>query len=132
MRNVALHVLYFHSGQSWSLKTAVSIAGEAQLGAKLTPKEENGVFASLDSLRNQLPHVDIRPSRRAPSQRRCQRWPNGTPLRRKLITSAERSTLGLTFRRPSPGGRIPTKASDCAKALNRGVKYGDQPLEHRL
>jgi cytochrome c peroxidase len=31
----------FHPGQVWSLKQAVGVMGEVQLGAKLNHKEEN-------------------------------------------------------------------------------------------
>ncbi len=58
LRNVALRAPYFHSGQVWSLKQAVGVMGEVQLGAKLTGKEEDDIVAFLDSLTGQLPRID--------------------------------------------------------------------------
>ncbi len=58
LRNVALRAPYFHSGQVWTLKAAVGVMGEAQLGAKLTEKEEDDIVAFLGSLTGQLPKVD--------------------------------------------------------------------------
>ncbi|MGO4869969.1 MAG: cytochrome-c peroxidase [Roseiarcus sp.] len=57
LRNVALRAPYFHSGQVWDLKQAVGVMGEAQLGAKLTDKEEDDIVAFLDSLTGQMPTV---------------------------------------------------------------------------
>jgi cytochrome c peroxidase len=58
LRNVTLRAPYFHSGQVWSLKQAVGVMGEAQLGAKLTDKEEDDIVAFLGSLTGQLPKID--------------------------------------------------------------------------
>ncbi len=58
LRNVALRAPYFHSGQVWSLEAAVGVMGAAQLGAKLTDKEEDDIVAFLDLLTGQLPKVD--------------------------------------------------------------------------
>ena len=58
LRNVALRAPYFHSGQVWSLKAAVGVMGAAQLGAKLTDKEEDDIVAFLDSLTGQAPKID--------------------------------------------------------------------------
>jgi len=58
LRNVALRAPYFHSGQVWSLKEAVSVMGQAQLGAKLTDKEADDIVAFLNSLTGQLPRVE--------------------------------------------------------------------------
>jgi cytochrome c peroxidase len=58
LRNVALRAPYFHSGQVWSLKQAVGVMGEAQLGTKLTDKEESDIVAFLDSLTGQLPRIE--------------------------------------------------------------------------
>ncbi len=57
LRNVALRAPYFHSGQVWSLKTAVAVMGELQLGAKLTDQEEDDIVAFLNSLTGQLPQI---------------------------------------------------------------------------
>jgi cytochrome c peroxidase len=58
LRNVALRAPYFHSGQVWSLKQAVGIMGAAQLGAKLTDKEEDDIVAFLDTLTGELPQIE--------------------------------------------------------------------------
>lgn len=57
LRNVALRAPYFHSGKVWSLKTAVAVMGNAQLGANLTDKETDDIVAFLDSLTGQLPQI---------------------------------------------------------------------------
>ena len=58
LRNVALRAPYFHSGQVWSLKTAVAVMGESQLGAKLSDSEENDIVAFLQSLTGQMPKIE--------------------------------------------------------------------------
>ena len=58
LRNVALRAPYFHSGQVWSLKQAVGVMGQAQLGDKLTDKEEDAIVAFLGSLTGELPKID--------------------------------------------------------------------------
>lgn len=58
LRNVALRAPYFHSGQVWSLKQAVGVMAEVQLGAKLSDKEENDIVAFLNSLTGQLPKIE--------------------------------------------------------------------------
>lgn len=58
LRNVALRPPYFHSGQVWSLKEAVGVMAEVQLGAKLGDKEEDDIVAFLNSLTGQLPKVE--------------------------------------------------------------------------
>ncbi|KWV58098.1 cytochrome C peroxidase [Bradyrhizobium macuxiense] len=58
LRNVALRAPYFHSGQVWSLKEAVGVMGEVQLGEKLSDKEENDIVAFLNSLTGQLPKIE--------------------------------------------------------------------------
>jgi cytochrome c peroxidase len=58
LRNVALRAPYFHSGQVWTLKAAVGVMGEAQLGAKLSDKDEDDIVAFLESLTGQLPKVE--------------------------------------------------------------------------
>lgn len=57
LRNVALRAPYFHSGQVWSLKQAVGVMGSAQLGAKLTDKEEDDIVAFLHTLSGELPDI---------------------------------------------------------------------------
>lgn len=58
LRNVALRPPYFHSGQVWSLKQAVGVMAEVQLGAKLSDKEEDNIVAFLNSLTGQLPKIE--------------------------------------------------------------------------
>ncbi|WP_426413946.1 cytochrome-c peroxidase [Bradyrhizobium ganzhouense] len=58
LRNVALRPPYFHSGRVWSLKQAVGVMAEVQLGAKLSDKEENDIVAFLNSLTGQLPKIE--------------------------------------------------------------------------
>lgn len=58
LRNVALRAPYFHSGQVWTLKEAVGIMSEVQLGAKLSEKENNDIVAFLNSLSGRLPKIE--------------------------------------------------------------------------
>lgn len=58
LRNVALRAPYFHSGQVWSLKQAVGVMGAAQLGIKLTDKEEDSIVAFLQTLNGQMPKIE--------------------------------------------------------------------------
>ena len=57
LRNVALRAPYFHSGKVWSLKQAVGIMGAAQLGIKLSNKDEDQIVAFLKTLDGQLPQI---------------------------------------------------------------------------
>jgi len=57
LRNVALTAPYFHTGQAWDLKLAVSVMGTSQLGARLTGDEIDKVTAFLDSLTGDQPQV---------------------------------------------------------------------------
>jgi cytochrome c peroxidase len=58
LRNVALTAPYFHSGQVWDLKEAVSIMGTAQLGAELTDPEADDITAFLRTLTGQPPRIE--------------------------------------------------------------------------
>nr|WP_309500999.1 cytochrome-c peroxidase [Bradyrhizobium arachidis] len=58
LRNVALRAPYFHSGQVWTLKEAVGIMSEVQLGAKLSETENNDIVAFLNSLSGCLPKIE--------------------------------------------------------------------------
>lgn len=58
LRNVALRAPYFHSGQVWSLKQAVAVMAQTQLGAKLSDKEVDDIVAFLESLTGQLPKIE--------------------------------------------------------------------------
>jgi cytochrome c peroxidase len=57
LRNVDLTPPYFHSGQVWSLESAVGVMGSAQLGATLTEQEAKDITAFLASLNGDLPEV---------------------------------------------------------------------------
>src|SRR5208283_5274159 len=59
LRNVALRAPYFHSGQVWSLKQAVGIMGQVQLGQRLTDKEEDSIVAFLQTLTGEKPKIDL-------------------------------------------------------------------------
>nr|WP_245285972.1 cytochrome c peroxidase [Bradyrhizobium sp. WSM1253] len=58
LRNVALRAPYFHSGQVWSLKQAVALMSEIQLGTKLSDREENDIISFLNSLTGRLPKIE--------------------------------------------------------------------------
>lgn len=58
LRNVALRPPYFHSGQVWSLKKAVGVMAEVQLGARLSDQEQDDIVAFLNSLTGQLPKIE--------------------------------------------------------------------------
>ncbi|QOG21832.1 cytochrome-c peroxidase [Bradyrhizobium sp. SEMIA] len=58
LRNVALRPPYFHSGQVWSLKQAVGVMSEVQLGAELSDEETDEIVAFLNSLTGQLPKIE--------------------------------------------------------------------------
>ncbi|WP_439375487.1 cytochrome-c peroxidase [Bradyrhizobium sp. DASA03120] len=58
LRNVAMRAPYFHSGQVWTLKEAVDVMSEVQLGAKLSEKENNAIVAFLNSLSGRLPKIE--------------------------------------------------------------------------
>ncbi|MGL3104380.1 cytochrome-c peroxidase [Bradyrhizobium sp. BR 1432] len=57
LRNVALRAPYFHSGQVWTLKEAVGVMSEVQLGAKLSEKENSDIVAFLNSLSGRPPKI---------------------------------------------------------------------------
>jgi cytochrome c peroxidase len=57
LRNIALTAPYFHSGKVWSLKVAVQIMGESQLGEELTDDEADQIVAFLDALTGELPEI---------------------------------------------------------------------------
>lgn len=58
LRNIAQTAPYFHSGQVWSLHTAVEIMAESQLGAELSGEEVNQIVAFLDALSGDVPVVE--------------------------------------------------------------------------
>ena len=57
LRNVAATAPYFHSGKVWKLQDAVTIMGDAQLGATLTPDEAEKIHLFLHSLTAPIPDV---------------------------------------------------------------------------
>nr|WP_309144916.1 cytochrome-c peroxidase [Bradyrhizobium sp. CCGB20] len=58
LRNVALRAPYFHSGPVWTLKEAVRIMSEVQLGTKLSEEENGDIVAFLKSLSGRLPKIE--------------------------------------------------------------------------
>jgi cytochrome c peroxidase len=58
LRNIALTAPYFHSGQVWDLKQAVSIMGISQLGTKLTGEEADLITLFLEGLNGEQPKVE--------------------------------------------------------------------------
>lgn len=59
LRNVELTYPYFHDGSVWSLKKAVRIMGEKQLGIKLNKKEVADITVFLKSLTGTLPEINF-------------------------------------------------------------------------
>ncbi|MEZ5842031.1 MAG: cytochrome-c peroxidase [Hyphomicrobiales bacterium] len=58
LRNIALTAPYFHSGKVWSLRQAVAIMGESQLGEKLNDAEVDAITAFLETLTGEQPRVE--------------------------------------------------------------------------
>lgn len=58
LRNIALGAPYFHSGQVWDLREAVSIMASSQLGTELKGSEIDAVVAFLESLTGEQPKVE--------------------------------------------------------------------------
>lgn len=57
LRNVAVTAPYFHSGTVWKLQEAVTIMGDAQLGATLSPDEAEKIHLFLHALTAPIPTV---------------------------------------------------------------------------
>jgi cytochrome c peroxidase len=57
LRNIALTYPYFHDGAVWSLKEAVMIMADIQLGQKLSDDEANNITEFLHSLTGEQPQV---------------------------------------------------------------------------
>lgn len=57
LRNIELTPPYFHSGQSWDLKQAISVMAASQLGQPLTQAEIAAVESFLLSLTGEQPQV---------------------------------------------------------------------------
>ena len=58
LRNIALTAPYFHSGQVWDLKQAVSVMGVAQLGTQLEDEEAALIALFLQGLTGEQPGVE--------------------------------------------------------------------------
>ncbi|MGY0504214.1 cytochrome-c peroxidase [Luteimonas sp. e5] len=58
LRNIALTAPYFHSGAVWSLRDAVRIMGDSQLGATLSEDEVDKIHEFLLSLTGRMPQVE--------------------------------------------------------------------------
>lgn len=58
LRNIAATAPYFHSGNVWKLQEAVTIMGDAQLGATLTPDEAEKIHLFLHALTAPIPRID--------------------------------------------------------------------------
>lgn len=58
LRNVAVTAPYFHSGNVWKLQEAVTIMGDAQLGATLAPDEAEKIHLFLHALTAPIPKID--------------------------------------------------------------------------
>ena len=58
LRNVAVTAPFFHSGNVWKLQEAVTIMGDAQLGATLTPEEAEKIHLFLHALTAPIPKID--------------------------------------------------------------------------
>ncbi len=57
LRNIAETAPYFHNGAVWSLKEAVKIMGETELGKELSEKEVNSIVTFLNSLTGVKPEI---------------------------------------------------------------------------
>ncbi len=57
LRNIAVTAPFFHSGKVWKLQEAVTIMGDAQLGATLSPDEAEKIHLFLHSLTAPIPKV---------------------------------------------------------------------------
>jgi len=57
LRNVELTAPYFHSGQSWDLKEAISVMGQSELGQKLSADETEKLTEFLKSLTGRQPQI---------------------------------------------------------------------------
>ena len=58
LRNIAATAPYFHSGNGWKLQDAVTIMGDAQLGATLAPDEAEKIHLFLHALTAPIPKID--------------------------------------------------------------------------
>ncbi len=59
LRNVELTAPYFHSGAVWSLKEAVKIMGDSQIGEAISDKEAELIVKFLKTLTGEQPEVTL-------------------------------------------------------------------------
>ncbi|PCJ18072.1 MAG: cytochrome C biogenesis protein CcsA [Candidatus Cloacimonadota bacterium] len=59
LRNIALTGPYFHNGAVWSLKEAVFIMGETQLGTTLSKEDVSDIVVFLKSLTGDMPKITL-------------------------------------------------------------------------
>ena len=57
LRNITLTAPYFHTGQAWDLRQAVSVMGSSQLGVQLSSDEVDKITAFLASLTGDAPQI---------------------------------------------------------------------------
>lgn len=50
---------YFHSGQVWSLRVAVQVMAESQLGSELSDEDADQIVAFLNSLTGEVPEIVV-------------------------------------------------------------------------
>jgi len=58
LRNIAQTAPYYHNGAVWSLKEAVKIMGETELGKELSDKEVQSIVSFLNALTGEKPKVE--------------------------------------------------------------------------
>jgi cytochrome c peroxidase len=59
LRNIAITAPYFHTGQVWDLREAVTVMGTTQLGNTLTTDEADKLVAFLNTLTGTPPAVTL-------------------------------------------------------------------------
>jgi cytochrome c peroxidase len=57
LRNITETAPYFHNGTVWSLKEAVQVMGDTQLGMQLSDKEADSIVTFLKTLEGEKPQV---------------------------------------------------------------------------
>ena len=58
LRNIELTAPYFHSGAVWSLKEAVAVMSNSQLGTELTEAQIGAITEFLKALTGRMPEID--------------------------------------------------------------------------
>ena len=59
LRNIALTAPYFHSGEVWDLREAISVMGDSQLGTTLGAQEAADIAAFMRALTGEQPSVIV-------------------------------------------------------------------------